>query len=212
MLSLSKLLPREDKFYVLLEDLARQGKLAAHHLKKCVESGSAAEKAVEQKSIAVCKAEAKRLSAEITKQLCLTFVTPLDREDIQDLASGLYKISKTIEKVNERMMLHGIEHAGGDFSRQIDLILQETAAMETMLNALIHKAGLEQIMRDVAVLQDLENRGDAILSELLVALFKDNTNVRDLLLRKDIYDMLEKIIDRYRDVADVVLQIVLKHS
>lgn len=212
MFSLSKLLPREDKFSRLLQDLSAQGKLAAQHLKTCVESTSASEKTAAKTAISACKAEAKRLSSEITKQVCLTFVTPFDREDLEDLSSGLYKITKTIEKVSDRLMLHGLESSRGDFSRQIDLILQETVAMESMVNALITKAGPDQILREVAVLHDLENRGDAVLSELLVALFRDTTDARDLILRKDIYDMLEKIIDRYRDVASIALQIVLKHS
>lgn len=212
MFGLSRLLPKEDKFYDLLENLAAQGKHAAQHLKSAVESANPQEKAAAQRAISGCKVEAKRLSAEITKELCLTFITPFDREDLQDLSTGLYKIVKTMEKVSDRLALHGLENSRGDFSRQIDLIIQETGAMESMVRALITKAGPDEILREVTVLHDLENRGDAILSELLVALFKDSPNAGELILRKDIYDMLEKIIDRYRDAAGVAVQIVLKHS
>ena len=69
-----------------------------------------------------------------------------------------------------------------------------------------------RILQKVNVLHDLENKGDAALGELLSALFKNYTEARDLILRKDIYDMQEKVIDRYRDAAAVALQIVLKHS
>ena len=55
-------------------------------------------------------------------------------------------------------------------------------------------------------------KGDLMLGELLVSLFNEGHTVRDLILRKDIYDMLEKVIDRYRDAAGVALRIVLKHS
>ena len=69
-----------------------------------------------------------------------------------------------------------------------------------------------QMKEKVATLQDMELKGDAILGELLVTLFNEGHSTRDLILRKDIYDMLEKVLDRYRDAADVALQIVLKHS
>jgi uncharacterized protein Yka (UPF0111/DUF47 family) len=55
-------------------------------------------------------------------------------------------------------------------------------------------------------------QGDAILAELLVTLFKEGRPARDLILRKDTYDMLEKVIDRYRDVSNIAVEIVLKHS
>ncbi|HEY0901827.1 MAG TPA: hypothetical protein VGD95_06860, partial [Micavibrio sp.] len=85
--------------------------------------------------------------------------------------------------------------------------------MEEMVKELIKPAHDDKRIFMVArQLQELENKGDAILSELLVELFKGDNDARDLILRKDIYDMLEKVVDRYRDAASVALQIVLKHS
>ncbi len=51
-----------------------------------------------------------------------------------------------------------------------------------------------------------------MLGQLLKNLFKGDRDIRDLILRKDVYDMLEKVLDRYRDASAVALQIVLKHS
>ena len=58
----------------------------------------------------------------------------------------------------------------------------------------------------------MEAHGDEVLGQLLKNLFKGDRDVRDLILRKDVYDMLEKVLDRYRDASAVALQIVLKHS
>jgi hypothetical protein len=70
----------------------------------------------------------------------------------------------------------------------------------------------DRIIAKVNVLHDLENRGDTVLNELLADLFRNESDVKQLILRKDVYDMLEKVIDRYRNAGAIALQIVLKHS
>lgn len=205
--------PREDKFSRLLEQLSAEAQACARHLKTFAESDNPDEQSRAGQAIAESKATAKLLSSQVTKELCRTYITPFDREDIQDFASELYKIPKTIEKIKDRLATHHLSNAKGDFSRQIDLIVQEAEAMEDMVRELTKKGhDTKRIVAKAAVLQNLEHKGDTVLGELLVSLFKDNTDARDMILRKDIYDMLEKVIDRYRDAAAVALQIVLKHS
>jgi uncharacterized protein Yka (UPF0111/DUF47 family) len=122
----------------------------------------------------------------------------------------LYKIPKPIEKVKERILLHRLVNADGDFSRQVDLIVQEAAAMEEMVQALVHRKDPKKILERAAVLQELEQQGDAVRNDLMAGLFSAQRDVRDLILRRDIYDMLEKVVDRFRDVAGVAIQVVLK--
>ena len=140
----------------------------------------------------------------------------------------LYAQALHIEKL--KMQLAALRRARfGQSSEKLD---QEIEQMELMLEEMeegqAQLAGKREHHADLSApcsddvketrvakarqLQELENKGDAILGELLVELFRNSTDPRDLILRKDIYDMLEKVIDRYRDAAGVALQIVLKHS
>lgn len=212
MFKLPFLKPKENKFCALLEGLSLQALECARHLKTFVESTDAQEQARAGTAIEASRKKSKELAGQVTEELCRTFITPFDREDIQDIAGDLYRIPKTIQKIKERLSMHGINSVGGDFSRQTDLIVQEAEAMQEMLKELTNGHDDERIIAKAAQLQELENRGDAVLGELLVKLFGENTDTRDLILRKDIYDMLEKVIDRYRDAAAVALQVVLKHS
>lgn len=209
---LAKLLPQEDKFFELMRGLSAQAHDGAALLKQYVETTDPQARILIGRSIAQCKAEAKTLMGRVTHEVAITFVTPFDREDIQEFAAHLYKIPKTIDKIHERLELHGIHAEDKDFSRQVDLIVQESQAMQEMVEALTRKGAAKIIIEKVDLLNDLEGKGDAVLSELLTRLFADSRDVRDLLIRKDIYDMLEKVLDRYRDAAGVALQIVLKHS
>lgn len=212
MLKKLGLMPREEKFYRLLEQLAAQAKIAAHHLKAYIESTDPGVKGTAANAMKACRAESKTLSFEVTRELCLTYITPFDREDIQDISADLYRITKLIEKVYERLSLHKLEINRGDFSRQVNLIVQEADIMENMVRDLISGAGTDKILKQANTLRDLENEGDMILSELLGDLFRDTTEARELILRKDMYDLLEKVVDAYRDLAGIALQIVLKYS
>lgn len=212
MFKLPFLKPKDNKFCVFLESLSSEARVCALHLKTFVESADAGEQARAAESITAARRRAKDITAQVTAELCRTYITPFDREDIQDIAADLYKIPKTIDKIKERLLTHGLESIKGDFSRQIDLIVQEAEAMEDMVRELTKGFDNDRIIAKAAQLQELENKGDIVLSELLVTLFRDSTDTRDLILRKDIYDMLEKVVDRYRDAAGVALQIVLKHS
>lgn len=208
---IAKLLPSEDKFYVLMRALSEQANISTLLLREFIEASGAARDEAGRK-IAASKAEAKRLIEKVTRDVSLSFVTPFDREDIQEFSVHLYKIPKTIDKIRERFELHDMKSEGGDFSRQVDLIVQEAAEMQQIVEALTKKGSEKAIIARVDVLHDLETRGDEALGELLKKLFHETKDARELILRKDIYDMLEKVLDRYRDASAVALQIVLKYS
>lgn len=211
MLNIAKLLPSEGKFFSLLEQLSNEASTAAQHLKIFVEEADPAKRAEAGQGITACKAQAKRLSSEVTKELCLTFVTPFDREDIQNFSGHLYRITKTIEKTREHMDMYQMKDAR-ELSRQIDVILQEADGMQIMVAGLIKGGKPQHIIEKAALLDALENKGDEVLSDLLVTLVREAPDAKQLILRKDIYDLLERVIDSYRDAAGVALQIALKHT
>lgn len=211
MLSIKKLLPNEEKFHHLIRALDEQAFTSAKLLKAYVDGADKVEREKAFKAISASKSVAKRISNDITRELCMTFVTPFDREDIQDFATNLYKIPKTIEKVAEYLDLYAMEDIA-DLSQQVHVILEEAETMQILVQMLIKGEKLKQVMEKAELLHALEDKGDKILRSLLVALIRDTTDARQLILKKDLYDLLEKIIDRYRDAASIALKIVLKNS
>ena len=208
---ISRLLPREEKFHRFIEALCLQATLSARHLKTMVESKDEAVQKKAAQDIVACKAEAKRISSAVTRELCLSFITPFDREDIQDFSAELYKIPKTIDKVRVYLELHEVDGVE-DLVAQEDLILQEAEAMESMVQALIKGGRTDVIMKQAALLDELENKGDDILAGLLVKLMTGTADTRQLILKRELYDLLERVVDRYRNAASIALQIALKNS
>ena len=205
-------LPRKTRFNELMHNLSDAVCECPGHLKMYIDTTDANTRARAGKAIMAARLRSKDIAAQITQELCLSYITPFDRDDIQEFAGTLYKIPKLIEKVRERLDIHGISQSDGDFARQIDVIMAEAHAMRDITDHLVKKPDSRKVQDNVTVLYDLEYKGDAILGELLGKLFREEQEARELILRKDIYDMLEKIIDRYRDAAGVALQIVLKHG
>lgn len=205
-------LPKKTKFNELMADLSDAVCACPGFLKTYVETTDVDTRAQAGKSLIESRLRSKDIASQITQELCLSYITPFDRDDIQEFSATLYKIPKLIEKIRERLDMHGMTQLDGDFSRQIDVIMAEAHAMKDITAHLVKKPDSRKVQDNVTVLYDLESKGDAILGELLGKLFKGQHEARELILRKDIYDMLEKTIDRYRDAAGVALQIVLKHG
>ena len=206
------LFPKDKTFIIQLNQLAEQTFIASQKLSLLMHSTNPTDAAAATATIHAAKAEAKRIANEVTGDLCRTFVTPFDREDIQQLADHLYKIPKIIEKIVDRLELHKLEGGQDDFFPQVDLIRQEADVLRDMVSMLSGKKGTAAILERITLLDQLEQKGDDVRHELLGTLYNSEREIRDLLIRRDIYDMLEKVVDRFRNVAGVAMQIVLKNS
>lgn len=208
------LLPREDKFYKMLKELEAHSRTSAQLLNVLV-SQRTDEKAIQQASEGIYKSrrEAKKVMEEITQEICRTLITPFDREDIQAFAVAMYNIPKLIAKITDRMLTHDIYPFNGDFNQFVDIIDREAAAMAAVIQELsAGKFNSKTINAKATILHELEDQGDVVLGQLIASSFHDIADTRELILRKDIYEMLEDVTDLYRDVANVALQIILKHS
>src|SRR5687767_1005532 len=123
MFSLQRLLGKEDKFFDLLEASAQEGCASVQALKKLVANPTQANVLDD---FALSRRKDKAITAEISEALCTTFVTALEREDIEALSIALYKIPKTIEKIGERILLAPNLFKGIDLTRQVSMLEKAT--------------------------------------------------------------------------------------
>jgi uncharacterized protein Yka (UPF0111/DUF47 family) len=209
MFSLQKLLGKEDKFFDLLEASAQEGCASVQALKKLVANPTQANVLDD---FALSRRKDKAITAEISEALCTTFVTALEREDIEALSIALYKIPKTIEKIGERIQIAPQHLKGIDISRQLDMLDKATDAVLMMLKELRGGVKLER-MKDINDrLQHVEGQADKLVLELLKELYSGKVSDVQVVFLKDLYELLEKVTDRCRDAGNVITQIVLKNS
>jgi uncharacterized protein Yka (UPF0111/DUF47 family) len=212
MISIGRFLGHDEKFYDLLEASAQQADSSVHHLVDLLAKIDHGDSSRDLVAFAESRREDKRITQQLTEELSKTFITPLEREDIQALAAALYKIPKTVEKIGERMLISPDDLPKVSFRKQVELLDQAAEAVLAMVKQLRKGTDIRTAREMNAKLQTIEGEADDLELELLRDLYQGNYDAKHLVFLRDLYELLEKVIDRCRDAGNVVLQIVLKYS
>lgn len=209
MFSLQKLLGKEDKFFDLLEASAAEAQSCVRILAKHLQSP---DHLTNLDEFIASRRKDKAITAQISEALCTTFVTALEREDIEALSNALYKIPKTVEKIAERIML-GPQHLKGvSFGAQLALLEKATETVLLMLKELRKGVHLGRIKSYNDQLQAIEGDADKQLLDLLRNLYSSSDDAIRVVFLKDLFELLEKVADRCRDAGNVITHVVLKNS
>jgi uncharacterized protein Yka (UPF0111/DUF47 family) len=212
MFSLGKWFGHDQTFFDLLEQSAQQADRSVHHLVDLLAHKRTGDDASALAIFAESRREDKRITQELTQQLSRTFVTPFEREDIQELAASLYKIPKTVEKIGERILIFPQHLQPKNLKDQVQLLDDAAEAVLAMVKQLRQGTDLATAREMNANLQTIEGNADKLELELLKALYESDADAKQMMFLRDLYDLLEKAIDRCRDAGNVVLQIVLKYT
>lgn len=209
MISLAKIFGKSDRFFALLDASAKSAYQSIEALERLLNNPNGQ---VSLSELAVARRHEKQTAELISEELVNTFVTTLDREDIESLSRALYRIPKTVEKFGERFEIMSQHVSGPDFAPQMS-IAKESATVVCRMVAMISKSPkLEEVKAENDQLQELEGRADQLVLGYLKEIYSGNIEPIKAMAMRDLYDLLEKVIDRCRDAGNVVTQIVLKNS
>ena len=172
----------------------------------------APDKTQNRDDVVLARRKEKKISDQISTELVRTFITGLEREDIEALARALYRIPKAAEKLADRLVLAGPHLAGVDFSKHADMMGKATDSILEMVRQLRDMKDLEKMKMFNDRLQLVEVEADRYMMELLKDLYSGKYEPHRAMVLKDIYELMEKVIDRCHDVGNVVMYIVLKNS
>jgi uncharacterized protein Yka (UPF0111/DUF47 family) len=208
MFSIQQWFAKDDEFLALLKESADAGRSSIQALKAILKNPT------DQPSLEAfidVRRKDKIITVRIAELLARTSITSLDPEDIEAISNALYKIPKTVEKFAERHSACGAMLREVDFSRQVALAEQCTDIVATMIQAL-EKSQFEEVNATNQKLQIIEGDADKLMLQLLQELYKSAHPTLTIIIVKDLYELLEKVVDRCRDVGNVVANVVLKHS
>ncbi len=208
MFSIQKWFAKDDEFLELLEASAQASQASVLALKEVLQDRQTSHSL---EAFAAMRRQDKLITARITELLARTSITSLDREDIEAISSALYKIPKTVEKFAERHSVCAAQLRAVDFSAQIALAQQSTDTVAIMIKAL-EKSHFAQVNSFNEKLQIIEGDADKLMLQLLTELYNGRHPPLTVIIVKDLYELLEKVVDRCRDVGNVVANVVLKHS
>jgi uncharacterized protein Yka (UPF0111/DUF47 family) len=209
MFSLQTMFGKGDKFYGLLEASAEAARESARAMRELV---TETDRMPVMAAFSSARAREKALHRQIGEELVNTFVTALDREDIEALNSALYKIPKGIEKFAERYVIVADRLTGIEFGQRAALLEKSADVVVDMIGELRRGLKIDRVKKLRDSLNALESEADRLLLEPYRNLYTEGSDPLRVMLAKDLFELIEKAVDKCRDVGNVVYSIVLKNS
>jgi predicted phosphate transport protein (TIGR00153 family) len=202
-----RLIPREEKFYADFQALADE----LHRGAGLLEAMLAPDEPQWDKAEEIKEVEHKCdfLTHEIIQRLNRTFVTPIDREDIHQLATSLDDVMDAIDASATLIRLYKLRTVRFGARELAATITSCTKQLRLALDAMERKKGI--ITHSVEI-NRLENEADRIHQEAVSRLFDEEANPLQVMKWKEMLDFLEHATDRCEDVANVLESVVVKHG
>ena len=200
-------IPRERGFFDLLERAADGVAIAARELRTLVEDF---ERADEYRGrIQELEHQGDELTHQVMALLDTTFVVPVDRHDIHQLATSLDDVLDAIEAVADLLVLYRIGEPIPQFRQQADVLSAAAKAVSRVVHGLRSMRTMERSWVDIV---RLERDGDHVYRRAVAALYSGDYGAMDVLKWKDILENMEQAIDRCEDIANTVESIALKYA
>ena len=208
MFSLQTIFGSGQQFYTLLDEAAQ----AAHDSAKALHTMmKATDRQPALDAFKLARLRERAASDKIGKALVDSFITPIEREDIEALGSALYKIPKQVEKFADRYSL-AIQHLEGiDFAPRAAMLEQAASVVVERVHE-IKKMNIDRMTSLNEKLRAIENEADRLMLELYRDIYSGRLDHLQMFLLKEFFEILEKAIDRCREAGVVAYQIVLKNS
>jgi uncharacterized protein len=199
--------PRDREFFDLFEEAAENILRAADLLDRMLRNYPETKELARE--ILLCEQEGDRITHDIVQRLNQTFVTPIDREDILQLASALDDILDLTEEVADYLGLYKVEAPMEQAQRLAHILMQ---ASRQICEAMPRMRDFKDISHYTVEIHRLENEGDRVTREAIASLFDNGIDPMVVIRWKDLFERLEDAVDATERVANTLSGIVIKNS
>lgn len=207
---LSRLMPREDKFFELFRqsaELTVEGAKALHELFQDIKNAE-----MHSRRLKEIEHRADEITHRTIELLHSTFITPLDRDDIHQLISKLDDILDFMEATAMRVHLYDITTSPPNALELTTICVKSAEAIKLAIMQLQDMKNRQAILKHCVEINRLENEADHAFRVATAKLFREEPDTRQLIKYKEIYELLETATDRCEDVANIIEGIVLEYA
>lgn len=202
-----RLVPRDEKYFGMLNQLASQVRESAELFVKIFEEyHNHAQHADHIKAIEVSCDE---LAAKIIQKLNSTFITPIDREDIYLLVTEVDDVIDMINDIARRLEIYGVATPRPDAVEIARVLGEATKEVQAAFANLEQHAGVGDQIKNIS---ELEKQADTLYRDAVRRLFKEEKDAIEVIKWMSIYEELENSIDRCKDVAEALEAVVVKNK
>ena len=206
-------MPREGHFFILFDGHAKlivEGAVSLADLLRHYDT--IPDRAVGIKAIEDAEHAADRITHETVQLLHTTFVTPFDRDDIHRLISRMDDVLDLIQDTAESLVLYDIQKVTPEATQLAELLLRCSERVQSAVGLMASMADAPAILKICQEIDKLESDADKVMRSAISELFRNETDTRQLIKLKAVYESLESATDKCQDVANVIESVVLENS
>jgi uncharacterized protein len=209
---LQVLVPKDVKFFPLFDNASSNLKKVAEILVKIMRTANTDERIKLIQEVKILENTGDSYTHDIFHELNGTFITPFDREDIQELASSLDNVVDLINGACQKIELYQPKTLTSEMAELADILLESSIEIEYAVKDIKNLKNPKKMMDACIKINSLENKADDIYHKALSKMFQNEKDAIELIKGKEIVMALEKATDRCEDVADVLKNIIIKNA
>jgi len=207
---IKKLVPSDKHFFPLFEDLSGQVLTAASVLNNVLEHDDLLEHKKLLKQIKEFETQGDDITQKIFDEIDKSFITPFDREDMNELTASLDSVLDSINGIAQRIRFYRPKKIPAEFKDFGKLILDGCEQMHSAVKELKNLKKQNKILKACRKMTEIESTADDVYHTIISGIFKKEKNAIELIKQKEIVENLERTTDRIEDVSDILKTIFLK--
>ena len=212
----SKLLPQEGNFFALFDQHGAFIAEGARAFMRLVNGYADLEsRETHARQVGDAERQADRITAEVNRLLHRTFITPIDREQIHGLINAMDDILDLLQDASETMQLYDVQRIDEDTVRLAEISAKCCERVQhavSLLSTINRPEVADAAIKTCEEIDKLESDADRVMRSAMSKLFREQSDVRELIKLKTVYEQLEAISDRCEDVANLIEGVVLEAS
>ncbi|MGV3611631.1 MAG: DUF47 domain-containing protein [Fluviicola sp.] len=205
-------LPKDKVFYSLFEEASQNLEAIAGKLVLCVNESDYNKRATIIKEMEDLEHQNDDLTHKIFVELGRNFITPFDREDIHSLATSLDDIADYIYASAKKINFYKVDPNDSGILKMADAIHDAVLAVNAAVKELRNLKNTQKIVECVIKINYVENQADDIFDLSIEKLFDSDIDAKDLIKKREIYQIMEVATDKCEDAGNVIESIVVKYA
>ncbi|MEE6188211.1 hypothetical protein PIECOFPK_00682 [Mycovorax composti] len=204
--------PASTVFYELFEKIAENVALSGKILKQVVYEPDFDKRSTLVQNISDVEHDSDEYTHNIFTELGRNFITPFDREDIHYLAAALDDIVDYTYSAAKKINFYRVNPNETGFQKMAELIEQGTEHVKTAVAELRDMKKVRNITEALVKINSIENQGDDVFDMSIEKLFNSDIDAKELIKRRDIYQVMELVTDKCEDAGNVIESIIIKYA
>ncbi len=210
---LSYFLPKDRVFYSLFEEASDNLEKIAKKLLHVVQEPDFNKRSVLITEMSTLEHENDEVTHRIFIELGRNFITPFDREDIHALASALDDIADYIFSAGKKINFYNIDPISDQgIQKTAEAIYNATLAVKEAVMELRNLKNPQKIIECVIKINSIENEADSLFDMSIEKLFNSDVDAKELIKRRELYQVMETATDKCEDAGNVIESIVVKYT